>query len=246
MKTIPLTQGYEAIIDDEDFAEVSKHKWYASYSKETKRWEVKNHSLGRLSRFLMKSDKDKLVDHENHDTFDNRRQNLRVCTFLENSRNRKQQFNQTGYKGVSVYPRKNFVSYKGKISVQGKAIVGTCHRWAVLAAKDYDDLAKKHFGLFAYLNFPHSIRRAHIARMIMSTNGRIFKVTFIKRTGEKEQRTIFGCVGVKKHLKNIGCSYSPEKAKLIVIFSMQDRQYKAIPIEGIHAFYFAGKKYRVD
>ena len=29
MKTVPLSQGYFAIIDDQDFARVSRFKWYA-------------------------------------------------------------------------------------------------------------------------------------------------------------------------------------------------------------------------
>jgi len=246
MKTIPLTQGYEAIIDDEDFAEVSKYKWYASYTKHNKRWDVRNRPCGKLSRFLMKPNSDELVDHKNHNTFDHRRRNLRVCTKLENSRNRKVQFNKNGYKGVVRFYKDRAVPCRGRIHFSDKVIVGPFRHHAVLAAKDYDDLAKKHFKEFAFVNFPDSIRRAHIARMIMSTNGRIFKITFIKRTGENEERTIFGRVGVKKHLKNIGCRYSPEKAKLIVIFDMRDRGYKTIPIDGIHAFCFGGRSYRVD
>jgi len=28
MKTIPITQGHEAIVDDEDYEELSQHKWH--------------------------------------------------------------------------------------------------------------------------------------------------------------------------------------------------------------------------
>jgi hypothetical protein len=159
MKKIPLTQGYEAIVDDEDFAEVSKYKWYASYTKHNKRWDVRNHPCGKLSRFLMKPNSDELVDHKNHNTFDHRRCNLRVCTKTENGRNRKIQFNKTGYKGVTrCYGVKKYAC-RARIHPAGKTFVGTFRHHAVLAAKDYDDLAKKYFGEFAFVNFPCSIRR---------------------------------------------------------------------------------------
>jgi hypothetical protein len=247
MKTIKLTKGYEAIVDDEDFAEVSKYKWCLSVTgKKKKHISAMNSKVGRLSRFIAKPGIGQITDHRDHNTLDNRRGNLRNCTKVENSQNMEMSHNKNGYKGVLRIRKDRPVPCRGRLRIGKKCIMGHARYHAVLAAKDYDDLAKKHFKEFAYLNFPHSIRREHIARMIMSTNGRIFKITFIKRTGEQEERTILGRVGVKKHLKSVGCRYSPEKAKLVVIFDMQDRQYKAVPIEGIHAFYFGGKKYRVD
>lgn len=35
MKIIPLTQGLEAVVDDEDFTELSKHKWCAARQRHT-------------------------------------------------------------------------------------------------------------------------------------------------------------------------------------------------------------------
>ena len=251
MKKIRLTKGYEAIVDDEDFEEVLKYKWHCHIVKRASCTLVyaRNDNKGLLSRFLMKPESKVMqVDHRNHNTLDYRRFNLRVCSQSENQRNRRPQPNKTGYKGVNVFGfNKDGQAFsRGRLQCDGRFFYGCPRLHCILAAKDYDDLAKKHFGEFACPNFPFSIKREHIARMILSTNGRIFKITFIKRTGEQEERTIFGRVGVKKRLKNIGCRYSPEKAKLVVIFDMQEREYKAIPVEGIHAFYFAGKKYRVD
>jgi len=247
MQEIPLTKGYFAIIDDEDFEEISKYKWHAHLGRDGKPY-ADSRRAGRMTRFLMKAKKAERVDHINHNTLDNQRSNLRTCTAGQNSCNMRVQPNKNGYKGVckDYIDRFGLPRYRGLLRLRKKCFRGKFRRSAVEAAKDYDDLAKKHFKEFACLNFPDSIRREHIARMIMSTNGRIFKITFIKRTGGREERTIFGRVGVWKDLKGVGMRFSPEKMKLIVIWDMQDREYKAIPIEGIQAFYFGGKKYRVD
>jgi len=247
MKKISLTQGYATVVDDDDLAKVSVCSWQVFVNKKDGMPYARSWKLGRMSRFLMGAKSGEEVDHKNHDTLDNRRDNLRVCTRGENCCNRKIQFNKHGYKGVfaGYTDLSGHIHYRGRVRCCKKSYGGRSRKYSVLAAKDYDDLAKKHHGEFACLNFPCSIRREHIARMIMSTNGRVFKITFIKRADNSE-RTIVGRVGVKKHLKNIGGRYSPEKAKLVVVFDMQDRVYKAIPIEGIHAFYFGGKKYRVD
>ena len=72
----------------------------------------------RLHRFITNCPKDKVVDHINHNTLDNRRCNLRICTARENSMNRSD--NNTGCCGVHYIKRDN--TYRATISINGKLV----------------------------------------------------------------------------------------------------------------------------
>lgn len=107
-REIPLSSGKIAIVSDSDFERVSQHKWtYTSNpggndGKQRKRnkeyafrWESLETSPGKkkrkkfyLHRFLMTPPDDLFVDHINGNGLDNRRENLRVVTASENSRNK--------------------------------------------------------------------------------------------------------------------------------------------------------------
>jgi len=94
MKTIPLTQGKVALVDDEDYEELMKHKWYASH--EGNGWYAKRkgprhggrQTMIYMHRALMAGDSPLEVDHINGDGLDNRRANLRLVTKSGNARNR--------------------------------------------------------------------------------------------------------------------------------------------------------------
>lgn len=83
-----LPTGQVLIIDDEDFDEVSKHEWSVNNGY------VKSNTASppQLHRFVMKAglykDSRMVVDHINRDTFDNRKANLRICTYAENNMNK--------------------------------------------------------------------------------------------------------------------------------------------------------------
>jgi len=104
MKKILLTQGQYAIVDDKDFDRVSKYRWYARWSKDIKSYyacrniQVGKHQKGSnrwgqknllMHTLIMSTPKGMATDHINHDTLDNRRSNLRICTHGENQWNRK-------------------------------------------------------------------------------------------------------------------------------------------------------------
>jgi hypothetical protein len=88
------------LIDDEDLPLVSKYKWYVANVKyrgrQTKQYVQArgiSHSepkIVKIHRIIMGvADSKKVVDHKNGNGLDNRKENLRVCSQLDNSANRK-------------------------------------------------------------------------------------------------------------------------------------------------------------
>lgn len=149
MKIIPLTQGFEAIIDDEDFALVSQYKWYCNEG-----YAVTYHKgkRVRMHRLLMDAKPGQQVDHRNRNRLDNRRSNLRICTLADNNRNitlRKD--NTSGYKGVSL--DKTTGHWKPLVYVNGKAKTFGQFKNKRHAALAYDLWAVDLHGEFASTNF---------------------------------------------------------------------------------------------
>ena len=162
MKEIPLTRGYAAIVDDEDYERFSRFKWKADVRKSgavyAKRFEEKmvNGVRFRRSFYLHReimgsAGRHSLVDHTDQNTLDCRKKNLRTCSHAENLRNRPKRKNTASkLKGVRKTPSGRFVS---KITFQYRDIhIGTFDTEAD-AAIAYDSKAKELHGEFANLNF---------------------------------------------------------------------------------------------
>ena len=129
MIEIPLTQGQVALIDDEDYDLVSQYKWCASWNKRTKSYYAKTNirkadgtwTMLQMHRLIMNAQKDEQVDHINHDTVDNRKSELRLCTHSQNSHNQgRNSKNTSGYKGVHWYKRDK--KWQAQIKLNGKKI----------------------------------------------------------------------------------------------------------------------------
>ena len=75
-----------AILDDEDYKQLSKRKWYFSGAYAAR---FENRRVVFLHKEIMKPETGQVVDHINHNKLDNRKSNLRVVTPSENSFNRK-------------------------------------------------------------------------------------------------------------------------------------------------------------
>jgi len=156
MKKIKLTQGQFALVDDEDFDKLNKSKW--SINRHGKNYyRPKNSRNMLMSRIIMNPPKGMVVDHINHDTLDNRKCNLRICSQTENMMNKKlYKNNEIGFKGVSKtiskYKGKERISYVAQLkSDNDKRYLGIFKN-PIDAAKKYDEAVIKHFGEFGLTN----------------------------------------------------------------------------------------------
>lgn len=92
----------------------------------------------------------KWIDHKNGDTLDNRRDNLRKCTPMQNTWNRRSfKGSSSKFKGVSAV--RGRPQYKYAIMVNGVSYRGYGQN-EIEAAKKYNELAIKYHGEFARLN----------------------------------------------------------------------------------------------
>jgi len=160
--TIPLTQGFVALVDDEDYERCNKHKWYACFSgtKVYARTCIKGKIpiWMRLHRFIMSPLPDQQIDHINNDGLDNRKENLRIATSTQNIANTPKHKTHNGttpsskYKGVCFFKATGgWVTY---LRLHGKQMHLGYFTSEIEAAKAYDKKAKELFGEFAKLNFP--------------------------------------------------------------------------------------------
>lgn len=90
---IPLNPKMFAVVDRSDFDTLMKFKWHARKQRGGFVYAVRKMLVGgKERRVKMHNDiaippEGFVVDHRDHDTMNNRRSNLRVCTSGENSRN---------------------------------------------------------------------------------------------------------------------------------------------------------------
>jgi len=160
VKTIPLTQGREAIVDDCDYEYLMQWKWQFHARKSTgyakrigfvsgKRQRIFMHRLVAERSGLNARDKD--VDHVDGSGVNNQRNNLRIATRGQNNVNSKRpKHNTSGFKGV--YPHAQVDKWCAQIGVAGRRLYLGYFDDPREAARAYNEAALKHYGEFACLN----------------------------------------------------------------------------------------------
>ena len=152
----------EVLLDDEDYDMIAAMPaWQVRKSKSGNFYahtSIRQHGTRvgvQMHRVLMNAPEAMQVDHINHNGLDNRKENLRICSHIENSRNRRGNKNTTSkYKHVSRMPHSNANAAKKWALVVKKKSYGQ-YISEVEAALAADEIAKELYGEYAYLNFPN-------------------------------------------------------------------------------------------
>jgi hypothetical protein len=155
MKTIPLTQGKVAIVDDTDYEYLMQWDWYFHAKKYAAR-SIRPESgpatvLMHREVAERKGIESKYVDHIDLNRLNNRRGNLRAATNSQNMANRgPTKRNTSGFKGV--FRDKSKHKWLASIRVAGHQIHLKRFDDKIDAAKAYNAAAVELFGEFAHLN----------------------------------------------------------------------------------------------
>lgn len=128
---VPLTQGYEAVIDAEDVPLVDVWNWYAIVDKRSD-GSIRTIYAGRgcgprashttifMHREILRTPDGFDSDHRDGDGLNNTKANLRIALRAENTRNRRLSISNTsGVKGV--YWNKSRKKWQATITLDGKA-----------------------------------------------------------------------------------------------------------------------------
>jgi hypothetical protein len=156
MKEILLTQNQVALIDDDDYERVNQYKWCVQRTKGASYAVRKVVSGGRQEHILMHrfilgvSERKICIDHINFNGLDNRKENIRACSYSQNIQHKHARKNKkhSKYKGVT-YQNGHYGVYidTGEKRIQLFGIGGE-----IEAARIYNELAIKYFGEYAHLN----------------------------------------------------------------------------------------------
>jgi AP2 domain len=162
IRYIPLTQGFHAIVDADQYEHLMQWRWNAHWNPLSKSYyAVRNRrlpdSVRRYTAHYMHNEVMRVMRGIDHirceDTLDNRRSNLRPANASQQAVNRALTItNKSGYKGV--FQRKCTGRYRARSCKDGKTYSGGEYPTAIKAAHAYDRLARRLHGEFAWLNFP--------------------------------------------------------------------------------------------
>lgn len=110
----------ECIIDSDDINKVKYHKWRISHGRVVTGSPSKGYQKD-ISHFIIedKLKDDEIIDHINGNPYDNRKNNLRICTQSKNTFNKhKMSLNTSGVIGVSRDKRRKKMQWHSEIRYQ--------------------------------------------------------------------------------------------------------------------------------
>jgi hypothetical protein len=88
-----------------------------------------------------------------------------------------------------------------------------------------------------------TMSRDEVREAIMSLQGKIFSVHFIKK--DNTERKMVCRTGVKKNLTGEGLAFDPIEKNLVSVWDMQANGYRFIPVDRILSIKMQGETYEV-
>jgi len=153
---VPLTKGYEAVIDIDDLDIVSNHNWYALvlpkvvYAARTETRNGKTYCI-LMHRAILCAKDGFLVDHSDCNGLNNRRNNLRLATRQQNQCNQRiSASNTSGFKGVTWC--KSDLRWKAQIGHKGKNYFLGNYKTPEMAYEAYVKASAELHGEFGRVN----------------------------------------------------------------------------------------------
>jgi hypothetical protein len=138
-------------IDKEDLPRVSVFSWMLCPHKHSMYAKATCFAGGiSMHRLIMSFPDGQVIDHADKCGLNNRKSNLSICSYSENSMRRKKSNRGSIYKGV--YAGRLFNGFKSSIRCNGKFIHLGYFNTEIEAAVAYNNGAKKYFGEYAEIN----------------------------------------------------------------------------------------------
>ncbi len=129
MRTIALSQGLVALVDDTDYDWlVQRGKWHAVRGNDKHFYAARNvaccgprrQRIEKMHRVILGLTDPRIkTDHQDGNSLNNRRYNIRIATSTQNNRNAAlRSDNSSGIRGVSI----DHLKWRAEIDVDGKTI----------------------------------------------------------------------------------------------------------------------------
>lgn len=152
MKLIPLTKGYCAMVDDEDFDRISSFRWRANIAKRGIVYAVRQgprpeRSIILMHRMIIGASYNEIVDHDDGNGLNNQKYNLRTASHQQNLGN---QSSRRAGLPKGVYKREGKLKTTWKAHCGGKYLGSFANEDDAIAA--YNLAALQRWGSFAKTN----------------------------------------------------------------------------------------------
>lgn len=150
MKEIHLTQGYQAIVDDEDFGWLSNYSWCVDI-RDNATYAV-NGKLGRMHVAIMQPPKGVDVSHADLNGLHNWRSNLLIESRSNNIRRGNRDLDLVKYRGVMMQKGGKYFTARIRLGTKRPSLGN--YVTAEEAALACDNAVRKHLGPGFPVNFP--------------------------------------------------------------------------------------------